>query len=138
MMNRRGVWKLAGFVLIVGLKALCFSFIKKYWISMIFYLQRLKSKCHVTQRLKVFLSPTDVIKYIWHECKMVILESRMKTPQMGLYALSMALSQTGVAKKIQVIAKARVPIIKFVEKRSGISFDVRESVEIWCCKDGRW
>lgn len=25
----------------------------------------------------------------------------------------------------QVIAKARVPIIKFVEKRSGISFDVR-------------
>ncbi|MFS7910719.1 putative polynucleotide adenylyltransferase [Helianthus anomalus] len=136
-------------------------------------------------------SVSDVIKYIWHDCKvevfgsfktglflpssdvdvrrsillvsywnrsMVILESRMKTPQMGLYALSKALSQRGVAKKIQVevfgsfktglflpssdvdvrrsillvsywnrsvIAKARVPIIKFVEKRSGISFDVR-------------
>ncbi|KAJ0716263.1 putative Nucleotidyltransferase superfamily [Helianthus annuus] len=57
---------------------------------------------------------------------MVILESHMKTPQMGLYALSMALSQRGVAKKIQVIAKARVPIIKFVEKRSGISIDEKQ------------
>ncbi|KAF5776975.1 putative polynucleotide adenylyltransferase [Helianthus annuus] len=93
-------------------------------------------------------SVSDVIKYIWHDCKievfgsfktglflpssdvdMVILESRMKTPQMGLYALSKALSQRGVAKKIQVIAKARVPIIKFVEKRSGISFDVSFDME---------
>lgn len=27
--------------------------------------------------------------------------------------------------KNQVIAKARVPIIKFVEKKSGVSFDIR-------------
>ncbi|XP_076889438.1 uncharacterized protein LOC143540200 [Bidens hawaiensis] len=91
---------------------------------------------------------SDVIKYIWPNCKvevfgsfktglflpssdvdMVILESRIRTPQMGLYALSRALSQKGVAKKIQVIAKARVPIIKFVEKRSGISFDVSFDME---------
>ncbi|XP_071716223.1 uncharacterized protein [Rutidosis leptorrhynchoides] len=88
-------------------------------------------------------SVSDVIKYIWPRCKvevfgsfktglflpssdvdMVILDSNIRTPQMGLHALSRALSQKGVAKKIQVIAKARVPIIKFVEKRSGISFDV--------------
>lgn len=93
-------------------------------------------------------SVSDVIKYIWPKCKvevfgsfktglflpssdvdMVILESQIRTPQMGLHALSRALSQRGVAKKIQVIAKARVPIIKFVEKRSGISFDVSFDME---------
>ncbi|KAI3525162.1 hypothetical protein L2E82_02413 [Cichorium intybus] len=93
-------------------------------------------------------SVSDVIKYIWPKCKvevfgsfktglflpssdvdMVILESQIRTPQLGLHALSRALSQRGVAKKIQVIAKARVPIIKFVEKRSGISFDVSFDME---------
>ncbi|KAJ6724514.1 POLY(A) RNA polymerase [Salix viminalis] len=86
---------------------------------------------------------SDVIKYIWPNCKVevfgsfstglylptsdidvVILGSGLKIPQIGLNALSRALSQKGVAKKIQVIAKARVPIIKFVEKRSGVSFDI--------------
>ncbi|KAG6790455.1 hypothetical protein POTOM_006609 [Populus tomentosa] len=85
----------------------------------------------------------DVIKYIWPNCKVevfgsfrtglylptsdidvVILDSGLKSPQIGLNALSRALSQKGVAKKIQVIAKARVPIVKFVEKRSGVSFDI--------------
>lgn len=78
------------------------------------------------------------------------MRSGIPTPQQGLYALSRALSQMGVAKRIQVclccyfeyycgqvlvsylfsmvaqvIAKARVPIIKFVEKTSGIAFDIR-------------
>lgn len=85
----------------------------------------------------------DVIKYIWPNCKVevfgsfrtglylptsdidvVILGSGLKSPQIGLNALSRALSQKGVAKKIQVIAKARVPIVKFVEKRSGVAFDI--------------
>ncbi|KAL9403627.1 hypothetical protein Peur_000599 [Populus x canadensis] len=85
----------------------------------------------------------DVIKYIWPNCKVevfgsfrtglylptsdidvVILGSGLKSPQIGLNALSRALSQKGVAKKIQVIARARVPIVKFVEKRSGVSFDI--------------
>ncbi|GLT83350.1 hypothetical protein SLE2022_016440 [Rubroshorea leprosula] len=85
----------------------------------------------------------DVIKYIWPNCKaevfgsfrtglylptsdidVVILESGIKNPQTGLVALSRALSQRGIAKKMQVIAKARVPIIKFVEKKSGVSFDI--------------
>ncbi|PIN08919.1 DNA polymerase sigma [Handroanthus impetiginosus] len=85
----------------------------------------------------------EVIKYIWPNAEaevfgsfktglylpssdidVVILGSNIKTPQMGLQALSRALSQRGIAKKIQVIAKARVPIIKFVEKKSGVAFDI--------------
>ncbi|KAJ4843323.1 hypothetical protein Tsubulata_020929 [Turnera subulata] len=85
----------------------------------------------------------EVIKYIWPNCKaevfgsfrtglylptsdidVVILDSGIKNAATGLQALSRALSQKGIAKKIQVIAKARVPIIKFVEKKSGVSFDM--------------
>ncbi|ONK79222.1 uncharacterized protein A4U43_C01F4170 [Asparagus officinalis] len=85
----------------------------------------------------------DVVKYIWPHSKVevfgsfrtglylptsdidvVILDSKVKTPQIGLYALARALSQRNIAKKTQVIAKARVPIIKFVEKKSGIAFDI--------------
>ncbi|KAH9802691.1 nucleotidyltransferase family protein [Citrus sinensis] len=85
----------------------------------------------------------DVIKYIWPKCKpevfgsfrtglylptsdidVVIMESGIHNPATGLQALSRALLQRGIAKKIQVIAKARVPIVKFVEKKSGVSFDI--------------
>ncbi|KAL2466826.1 Nucleotidyltransferase family protein [Abeliophyllum distichum] len=85
----------------------------------------------------------DVIKYIWpkataeifgsfktglylpsSDVDVVILDSEIRSPQIGLQALSRALSQRGIAKKIQVIARARVPIIKFVEKKSGVSFDI--------------
>ncbi|XP_078431513.1 nucleotidyltransferase family protein [Wolffia australiana] len=85
----------------------------------------------------------EVIKYIWPHCTVdvfgsyktglylptsdvdaVILNSKVQTPQMGLKALSRALSQKSIATKIQVIGKARVPIIKFVEKQSGIAFDI--------------
>ncbi|KAJ6837060.1 non-canonical poly(A) RNA polymerase PAPD5 isoform X1 [Iris pallida] len=48
---------------------------------------------------------------------------------MGLHALARELKQRSVVKKIQVIAKARVPIIKFVEKRSGIAFDISFDIE---------
>ncbi|EOA13184.1 hypothetical protein CARUB_v10026211mg [Capsella rubella] len=88
-------------------------------------------------------SVSSVITYIWPSCKVeifgsyrtglylptsdidvVILESGLTNPQLGLRALSRALSQRGIAKNIQVIAKARVPIIKFVEKKSNIAFDL--------------
>ncbi|KAA8526835.1 hypothetical protein F0562_008936 [Nyssa sinensis] len=90
----------------------------------------------------------NVIRYIWPNCEVevfgsfktglylptsdidvVIMGSDIRTPQMGLLALSRALSQRGIAKKIQVIAKARVPIIKFVEKRSGVAFDISFDVQ---------
>ncbi|XP_022717113.1 non-canonical poly(A) RNA polymerase PAPD5-like [Durio zibethinus] len=90
----------------------------------------------------------DVIKYIWPACQpevfgsfrtglylptsdidVVILGSGIKNPQTGLHALSRALSQRGIAKKMQVIAKARVPIVKFVEKKSGVAFDISFDVD---------
>ncbi|XP_022976478.1 non-canonical poly(A) RNA polymerase PAPD5 [Cucurbita maxima] len=90
----------------------------------------------------------SVVKHIWPHCKVevfgsfqtglylptsdidvVILDSGIPKPQLGLQALSRALSQKGIAKKIQVIGKARVPIIKFVEKQSGISFDISFDVQ---------
>ncbi|KAL4273071.1 hypothetical protein GQ457_13G003480 [Hibiscus cannabinus] len=90
----------------------------------------------------------DVIKYIWPACRpevfgsfrtglylptsdidVVILESGIKNPQTGLHALSRALSQRGIAKQMQVIAKARVPIVKFVEKKSGVAFDISFDVD---------
>ncbi|RDX92065.1 Non-canonical poly(A) RNA polymerase PAPD5, partial [Mucuna pruriens] len=85
----------------------------------------------------------EVIKHIWPHCQVevfgsfrtglylptsdidvVILKSGLPSPQIGLNAISKALSQRSMAKKIQVIGKARVPIIKFVEKRSGLAFDI--------------
>ncbi|XP_020704686.1 terminal nucleotidyltransferase 4A isoform X1 [Dendrobium catenatum] len=90
----------------------------------------------------------QVVKYIWPHCRVevfgsfrtglylptsdidvVILDSKVKTPQTGLYALSRALSQKGIAKQMQVISKARVPIVKFVEKQSGIAFDMSFDVD---------
>ncbi|KAG9153460.1 hypothetical protein Leryth_025984 [Lithospermum erythrorhizon] len=59
----------------------------------------------------------------------VILGSNIVSPQLGLNALAKALSRKGVAKKMQVIAKARVPIVKFVEKKSDISFDISFDVD---------
>ncbi|KAK9674453.1 hypothetical protein RND81_12G233500 [Saponaria officinalis] len=91
---------------------------------------------------------SDVIKYIWPSCRVevfgsyrtglylpssdidvVILESNIRSPQIGLQALSRALSQKGIAKKIQVIGKARVPIIKFVEKVTDVAFDLSFDVD---------
>ncbi|XP_062206474.1 uncharacterized protein LOC133908454 [Phragmites australis] len=101
-----------------------------------------------SSRTAALQAVSDVVKHIWPQCKVevfgsfrtglylptsdidvVIFESRVKTPQVGLYALAKALSQKGVAKKIQVIAKARVPIVKFMERNSGIAFDISFDVD---------
>ncbi|KAL5989459.1 hypothetical protein ACLOJK_010351 [Asimina triloba] len=95
----------------------------------------------------------EVVRYIWPHCKVevfgsfktglylptsdidvVILDSKVRTPQIGLQALSKALSQKGIAKKIQVIAKARVPIVKFIERSSGVAFDIRFPMLLWFLK----
>lgn len=54
----------------------------------------------------------------------VILHSGCRQVQDGLRALANALSRRGMAKNVQVISKARVPIIKFQEKESGFQFDI--------------
>ncbi|XP_027341410.1 non-canonical poly(A) RNA polymerase PAPD5 isoform X2 [Abrus precatorius] len=94
------------------------------------------------------VSVFEVLKHIWPHCQVevfgsfrtglylptsdidvVILKSGLPNPQIGLNAISRALSQRGMAKKIQVIGKARVPIIKFVEKRSGVAFDISFDID---------
>uniref|UniRef100_J3L2S3 polynucleotide adenylyltransferase n=2 Tax=Oryza brachyantha TaxID=4533 RepID=J3L2S3_ORYBR len=101
-----------------------------------------------SSRTAAVTAVSNVVKHIWPQCKVevfgsfrtglflptsdidvVIFDSRVKTPQVGLYALAKALSQKGVAKKIQVIAKARVPIVKFVERKSEIAFDISFDVD---------
>ncbi|ESQ43118.1 hypothetical protein EUTSA_v10013073mg [Eutrema salsugineum] len=94
------------------------------------------------QRDEAMDNVRSVIQYIWPNCKVevfgsyktglylptsdidvVILESGI-SPPLGLKALRKALSRKKIATNIVVIAKARVPIIKFVEKKSNISFDL--------------
>ncbi|GER43085.1 nucleotidyltransferase family protein [Striga asiatica] len=93
-------------------------------------------------------SVSGVIKFLWPSAEVevfgsfktglyipssdidvVILGSNVRSPQMGLRALSRTLSQRRIAKEIQVIAKARVPIIKFVERKSGVAFDISFDVQ---------
>ncbi|KAG8499737.1 hypothetical protein CXB51_006308 [Gossypium anomalum] len=74
-------------------------------------------------RKGLYLPTSDI------DVSIMILESGIKNPQTGLYALSRVLSQRGIAKKMQVIAKARVPIIKFVKKKSGVTFDISFDVD---------
>lgn len=54
----------------------------------------------------------------------VILDSGAKSPAICLKALAIALARRGMAVKIQLIAKARVPIVKFEEVESGFQFDI--------------
>ncbi|KAL1206614.1 UTP:RNA uridylyltransferase 1 [Cardamine amara subsp. amara] len=108
----------------------------------------LPTQAEKAERDEAVENVSSVIKYIWPTCKVevfgsyrtglylptsdvdvVILESGLTNTQLGLRALSKALSQRGIAKNILVIAKARVPIIKFVEKKSNISFDLSFDME---------
>ena len=54
----------------------------------------------------------------------VILDSGAKSPALCLKALAITLARKGMAVKIQLIAKARVPIVKFEEVESGFQFDI--------------
>ncbi|KAL7218244.1 hypothetical protein ACSBR2_011506 [Camellia fascicularis] len=90
----------------------------------------------------------DVIRYIWPKCKVevfgsfkkgfycptsvidvVILGSDFITVQIGFQAFTGALSQRGIAKQIEATAKLPVPIVKFIEKRSGVSFHISFDVQ---------
>ena len=54
----------------------------------------------------------------------VILDSKCAAPGDGLRALALALARRGVGRKIALIAKARIPIVKFEEAVSCFAFDV--------------
>ncbi|XP_024524838.1 non-canonical poly(A) RNA polymerase PAPD5 [Selaginella moellendorffii] len=86
---------------------------------------------------------SNAIKSLWSHCKIeifgsyatglylptsdidaVILDSGCDRIVSGLRAISIELRKRKLARKITIISKARVPIIKFVESTSGISFDI--------------
>jgi len=85
----------------------------------------------------------ELVRWIWPESRLelfgsfatglylpssdidtVILDSGCTNAPDGLKALAMALSRRGLAKNVQLIAKARVPIVKFEEAQSGFQFDI--------------
>ncbi|CAM8948749.1 unnamed protein product [Rhodiola kirilowii] len=121
----------------VGLKVRCFSYIKRYWISVSFFHPRRRessSGCcsqwgfccykHIWPQCKVkFLDPLETGLYL-PTSDIDVSSIGLRTPQLGLRALSRALSQKALLQNIQVIAKARVPIIKFVERKSEVAFDI--------------
>ncbi|KAL0037432.1 hypothetical protein WJX79_008048 [Trebouxia sp. C0005] len=55
---------------------------------------------------------------------LVVMDSGADDVKIALKALSHKLGNTGIAIKIQVVANAKVPIIKFVEVQSNINFDI--------------
>ena len=96
-----------------------------------------KSRAAAVERVRA------VVKTIWPEARFevhgsfatgmylpgsdidaVILDSGAKNPAVCLKALAIALARRGMAMKIQLIAKARVPIVKFEEVESGHQFDI--------------
>lgn len=101
-----------------------------------------------TARTAAVARVSEVIKSIWPSCQVkvfgsfetglylpssdvdvVILNSDVQVPQNGLQALAKALSQRSIGHKMQVIGKARVPIIKFIEKESNVAFDISFDVQ---------
>ncbi|XP_057838060.2 uncharacterized protein LOC131048186 isoform X2 [Cryptomeria japonica] len=99
-------------------------------------------------RLAAIGRVSDVVKSIWPNCEVkifgsfetglylpisdidvVILNSNIQVPQNGLQALAKALSKKSIATKMQVIGKARVPIVKFIEKESNVAFDISFDVQ---------
>lgn len=85
----------------------------------------------------------SAVRSIWHDARVevfgsfatgmylptsdidaVILDSGCVDVKQGLKALATLLSRKGISVDLQVILKARVPIIKFEDKESGYKFDV--------------
>ncbi|URE33179.1 Nucleotidyltransferase domain [Musa troglodytarum] len=134
---------LPGFAPAAASRVPCFSSTRRSLIFVTLSHQPRRNKPHVMLLCNVYLTLSNISGHIVEvfgsfrtglylptsDVDAVILESEVKTPQIGLYALARALSQRGVVIKMQVIAKARVPIIKFVEKRSGIAFDISFDVD---------
>ena len=71
---------------------------------------------HGSFATKMYLPSSDV--------DAVILDSGAKSPAVCLKALALYLARRGEATNIQLISKARVPIVKFEETKSGVQFDV--------------
>jgi non-canonical poly(A) RNA polymerase PAPD5/7 len=75
-------------------------------------------------RLEVFGSFATGLYLPSSDLDLVILDSGCTHVPSGLKALATALARRSMVKNMQVIAKARVPIIKFEDAESGYAFDV--------------
>lgn len=77
-----------------------------------------------TANLQVFGSFATGLYLPTSDVDVVILNSGCGDVALGLKALASALSRQGLGNSFQIILKARVPIAKFREARSGYNFDV--------------
>jgi non-canonical poly(A) RNA polymerase PAPD5/7 len=75
-------------------------------------------------RLEVFGSFATGLFLPSSDIDAVILDSKCSDIRQGLRVLGKALSRKKIAVEVQTILKARVPIIKFVEKTSRYQFDI--------------
>jgi non-canonical poly(A) RNA polymerase PAPD5/7 len=75
-------------------------------------------------RLEVFGSFATGLYLPSSDIDAVILGSKCADIRQGLRVLAKSLSKKRLAVEVQTILKARVPIIKFVEKASGYNFDI--------------
>lgn len=75
-------------------------------------------------RLEVFGSFATGLYLPTSDIDAVILDSACAAPAEGLRALALALTRRGLGAKVALIAKARIPIVKFEEAASGFAFDV--------------
>ena len=75
-------------------------------------------------RLEVFGSFATGLYLPTSDIDAVILDSACSSPADGLRALALALTRRGLGTKVALIAKARIPIVKFEEAESRFAFDV--------------
>ena len=75
-------------------------------------------------RLEVFGSCATGLYLPTSDVDAVILDSGCSSPGDGLRALALAVTRRGVGQRVALIAKARIPIIKFSEATSGLAFDI--------------
>ena len=75
-------------------------------------------------RLEVFGSCATGLYLPTSDVDAVILDSGCSVPGDGLRALALAVTRRGVGQRVALIAKARIPIIKFTEATSGLAFDI--------------
>lgn len=102
------------------------------------------SKEEILKRNKALARLCDAVKQLWSDAELlpfgsyatdlylpesdidccVLSEFKNKNHKSCLYELSSFLKYKKLAINVEVIANARIPIIKFVESESGINFDV--------------
>jgi len=75
-------------------------------------------------RLEVFGSCATGLYLPTSDVDAVILDSGCAVPADGLRALALSLTRRGVGTGVALIAKARIPIVKFTEATSGLAFDI--------------